>query len=378
MSTLSRDQPRRSDRAADRAGRARSRSRKATSGASRRASGRTRRRRLRDAFLAGRKHGDRTFLVYNDERASFEGFARASLARRRRIAAARRAQGRPRRHRDAQPAGMAGRVLRRDPRRRDRDAAQRLGNRAGAGIRPGRLRRESRASSIASGWSGCSSICTNCPALARVFVSRESRGGRASPGAQARGSDRRDQRLGQAARPRRCPRSNWRPTTTRRSSIPPAPPASRKARSARIAIPARRSSRGAFGFALAFLRRGEPHAGRRPRTRRSARCCSRCRCFHTTGCQSTLIPALAQGGKIVHDAQMGRRAGAEADRARAHQLGRRRADHRLAIDRASRPRQIRSLLARQLRLWRRAGAGRTGATHQDVAVRRRSPVPPGA
>jgi long-chain acyl-CoA synthetase len=35
---------------------------------------------LRDAFVAGRKFGGKTFLVYNDERASFEGFARASLA----------------------------------------------------------------------------------------------------------------------------------------------------------------------------------------------------------------------------------------------------------------------------------------------------------
>jgi long-chain acyl-CoA synthetase len=32
---------------------------------------------LRDVFLAGRTHGERTFLVYEDERATFEGFARA-------------------------------------------------------------------------------------------------------------------------------------------------------------------------------------------------------------------------------------------------------------------------------------------------------------
>ncbi len=35
---------------------------------------------LRDVFIAGRTHGDKTFIVYEDERASFEGFARASLA----------------------------------------------------------------------------------------------------------------------------------------------------------------------------------------------------------------------------------------------------------------------------------------------------------
>ena len=35
---------------------------------------------LRDLFVAGRAHGAKTFLVYDDERASFEGFARAALA----------------------------------------------------------------------------------------------------------------------------------------------------------------------------------------------------------------------------------------------------------------------------------------------------------
>lgn len=35
---------------------------------------------LRELFVAGRAHGDRTFLVYDDERASFESFARAALA----------------------------------------------------------------------------------------------------------------------------------------------------------------------------------------------------------------------------------------------------------------------------------------------------------
>jgi len=35
---------------------------------------------LRDVFLAGRAHGDRIFLTYEDDRASFEGFARATIA----------------------------------------------------------------------------------------------------------------------------------------------------------------------------------------------------------------------------------------------------------------------------------------------------------
>jgi long-chain acyl-CoA synthetase len=44
---------------------------------------------LREAFMAGRAHKDKTFLVYRDERASFEGLARAALA----IAETLRAQG---------------------------------------------------------------------------------------------------------------------------------------------------------------------------------------------------------------------------------------------------------------------------------------------
>ena len=35
---------------------------------------------LRDIFLLGRGHGDKIFLTYEDDRASFEGFARATIA----------------------------------------------------------------------------------------------------------------------------------------------------------------------------------------------------------------------------------------------------------------------------------------------------------
>ena len=59
-----------------------------------------------------------------------------------------------------------------------------------------------------------------------------------------------------------------------------------------------------------------------------------------------------------HHAPLGHGRGAETDRARAHQRRRRRADHRLATDRASRLRQIRHLLAGKFRLRRRAGGGR--------------------
>ncbi|TMJ27707.1 MAG: long-chain fatty acid--CoA ligase, partial [Alphaproteobacteria bacterium] len=35
---------------------------------------------LREVFLAGMAHGERVFLVYEEERASYRGFARAALA----------------------------------------------------------------------------------------------------------------------------------------------------------------------------------------------------------------------------------------------------------------------------------------------------------
>src|SRR5579883_1663241 len=35
---------------------------------------------LREAFAAGRRHGGKIFLVYRDERVSFEALARAALA----------------------------------------------------------------------------------------------------------------------------------------------------------------------------------------------------------------------------------------------------------------------------------------------------------
>ena len=128
---------------------------------------------LRDAFLLGRAYGERTFVVYRDERASYRG-VRARRARRRRGAAGgRRRQGRPRRHRHAQPAGMAGRLLRLPARRRRRHSAQCLVDRAGAantasldsGAKVAIVDRE-RLERLAE-------HLHNCPNLKRVFVSRE-------------------------------------------------------------------------------------------------------------------------------------------------------------------------------------------------------------
>ena len=128
---------------------------------------------MRELFLLARSHGDKTFLVYGDERVSFEAFGRADAGHRRGLAASRRQKGRPRRDRHAQPAGMAGRLLRRRARRRDRDAAQRLVDRAGARIRPHRFRRQGRLRRSPSGSNGSFEHLHNCPALERVFVSRE-------------------------------------------------------------------------------------------------------------------------------------------------------------------------------------------------------------
>ncbi len=71
------------------------------------------RRRCATVFAAGRAHGRKTFLVYEDERATFEAFARAALAVADDADAAGRAQGRPRRDHHAQPARVAGGLLRR-------------------------------------------------------------------------------------------------------------------------------------------------------------------------------------------------------------------------------------------------------------------------
>ena len=99
---------------------------------------------LRAVLEAGRAHGEKIFLVYEDERVSFEAFYRAVAA----FAAELTAQGVVKGDRVAvvmrnlpewpvafYAAAGAG---------RDRDAAERLVDRAGAGIRPDRFRDQGR------------------------------------------------------------------------------------------------------------------------------------------------------------------------------------------------------------------------------------------
>jgi long-chain acyl-CoA synthetase len=118
---------------------------------------------------------------------------------------------------------------------------------------------------------------------------------------------------------------------------------------------------GAYSLAQACVRRGDPvpQPGAQPRSYLLV-----VPFFHATGCQAILIPALFQGAKIV----LMHRWDAEAamhliERERGHSC-RRRADHRLAIDRASGPQPLRSLLAADGELRGSAGRFRARAPHQ--------------
>ena len=129
-----------------------------------------------------------------------------------------------------------------------------------------------------------------------------------------------------------------------------------------------------FAVAFAHLRRGEAPPAPDPDAPQKSVLLS-VPFFHTTGCQAVLIPSLVHGAEDRDDAKMGRGTGASPHRAGAHHLRRRRADHRLAVDRASEGRRIRSFLAGGPELRRRAGAGRAGAAHQaevsEIIVRNR-------
>ena len=232
---------------------------------------------IRDAFLAGRKHGERPFLVYNDERVSFEAFARASLA----VAAELQQLGVRKGDRVAiamrnlpeWPAAFFGAILVgaiATPLNAWGTGPELEYGLADSGAKVAFVDRERLERLFEH--------LHNCPdARARLRQPRD-RGGRASPGAQARGADRRGQRLEQAARPAAA---RGRAGARRRRDdllYLRHDRHARKARSARIAIPAPPSSRAPS--ALRSLRCGAAiRCRRRSRTRRSARCCSRCRCF---------------------------------------------------------------------------------------------------
>ena len=120
-------------------------------------------RTLRDILLNGRAaFAARTFLVYQDDRTTFEGFARAALTiAHRRCRKAYKRRSRCDRH--AQSAGMAGGFLRRDPRRCDRDTPQCVVDRAGARICAAGFWRQDRFPRFRSVTSASPNTCTICP-----------------------------------------------------------------------------------------------------------------------------------------------------------------------------------------------------------------------
>ena len=189
---------------------------------------------------------------------SYEDFAPRRARHRRGVAAGRPAEGRPRRHRHAQSAGMAGGVLWLSC----SPAASRLCSTPGGPARSCNMGSTIPAprsrSSIASGSSGLFEHLHNCPALERVFVSRENEevahpnvtklesvvgdvnswqpvAGPAAAGRGARSGGRRDDPL-HVGHDRQAERRARHPSQ----------------------FHARRSWRGRFGMARGFMRRGEP------------------------------------------------------------------------------------------------------------------------
>jgi long-chain acyl-CoA synthetase len=231
---------------------------------------------LRDAFLLGRAFGERTFVVYRDERASYEAFARAALA----VAAA------------LQEAGVG------------------KGDRVAIAMRNlpewpvaffGCLLAGGVATLLKAWWTGpeleyglvdsgakvavvdrerlerLAEHLHNCPELKRVFVSRAGE---------------------EVAHPKvtkleagigRCRRCRSTRMMTPRSSIPRVRPGSRRAQSGPTATPARPSWHG---------RRGEPIPAPDPNAPQKSYLLP-IPLFHTTGCHAVMIPLIAGGGKLV-------------------------------------------------------------------------------
>ena len=317
---------------------------------------------LREAFEAGRAHGEKTFLVHGDERATYEGFARAALAiaeelekigvrKGDRVAIAMR-------NLPEWPAAFFGTLL------------------IGAIVTPLNAWWTGPELEFGLTDSGAKAAFVdrerlerlfehlpNCPALERVYVSRESEEVAHPIVAKLEDVIGEVGALGQSARRGRCPPSISRPMTMRRSSTRPAPRANPKARSAPIAILAPRSWRTRFRSRAPSFDAGSRRRNRTRPRRKSASLVS-IPFFHTTGCQAVMIPAFALGVKLVLMRKWDRGARAGAHRARARHLGRRRSHRRLATRRASGFERIRSQLFGGNFLWRGAGGFRTGAPDQ--------------
>ena len=96
---------------------------------------------MRDFLATTAAFGDRDFLVYEGERTTYAEHLGTRRRPRRLARRARRRQGRPRRHRDAQLPGVGRQLLGHDGARRDRRPAERVVARTRARVRPHRLRR---------------------------------------------------------------------------------------------------------------------------------------------------------------------------------------------------------------------------------------------
>ena len=240
------------------------------------------------------------FLVYEDERVTYEAFHRAVAALRR---ASWQAQGVEKGDRVAvimrnlpewpvafYAAAVAG---------RDRHAAERLVDRAGAGIRPGRFRRQGRDRRRRAAASGWPSTSTNCPDLERVYVSRARDEIAASAsvhrledviGAPNDWEDLPDRPLPDVEL---GPEDDATIFYTSGTTGKPkgALGTHRNITSNIMAAGCGRRAR------LPAPRRGA--AGARSRTRRSGRSLISVPFFHVTGCFAVLSPTLFAGGKLV-------------------------------------------------------------------------------
>ena len=286
--------------------------RRADPGLEERAADLARRRSRRRARTASK-----IFLVHEDERVSFEAFFRAVSA----FAHELRAPGR-RRRATGSPSSCATCRNGRSPSTPPPSLgaivtpAERLVDRAGAGVRPRSIPAPRSPSSTPSGWSASTEHLHNCPDLEARLRQPRGRRGRQSADRQAGGRDRRARRLGGPARPAAAATSRSRPRTTRPSSTPPARPESRRARSAtqrniNSNIMAAASARPA--------RVPAPRRDARPRpirTPRSAATLLSVPFFHATGCFAVLNPTLLRRRQARDDAPLGPGARLRADRAR--------------------------------------------------------------
>ena len=292
---------------------------------SRRARGSTRRRRCGRCSSGSRAHGDARLPRLRGRARSpstSTSAPRPTLAHRlrRRL---RRAEGRPGRHRHAQLPRVVDRVLGRGRGRRGRRAAQRVVDRARAGVRPERLGRRRCCSSTPSALERLARRTPASLGLARV----DRRQGRAAHARRRRRAVRGRARRRSTADGRAARRRASIPRTTPRSSTPRARPAGRRARSA----PTATSARNLIEPRLRAGARARRAAGRARRRRAGAGGPERVPAVRAVLPRHRL-PLGPRGQPRLRredrdHAQVGRRAGARADRARAgHHLRRRAGD----------------------------------------------------